>query len=59
MTWLVLIFCHCGIMKIKYYFVLQEEQGHIGEVFCLAMGYCGNVLVSGSKDGTCVLWKHT
>lgn len=42
-----------------YYFVLQEEQGHIGEVFCLAMGYCGNVLVSGSKDGTCVLWKHT
>ncbi|GAB1600529.1 neurobeachin-like protein 1 isoform X2 [Argonauta hians] len=31
--------------------------GHIDVVTCLALGYCGSHLITGSRDTTCMIWK--
>ncbi|KAK3865527.1 hypothetical protein Pcinc_028883 [Petrolisthes cinctipes] len=37
---------------------IQEERGHTGEIYSLALSYGGEVLVTGSnRDSTCVIWK--
>ncbi|KAK4329180.1 hypothetical protein Pmani_000410 [Petrolisthes manimaculis] len=37
---------------------LQEEKGHTGEIYSLALSYGGDVMVTASnRDSTCVIWK--
>ncbi|KAK8393093.1 hypothetical protein O3P69_013257 [Scylla paramamosain] len=37
---------------------VREERGHTSEIFSMAVSYEGDVLVTGSRDSTCVVWKH-
>ncbi|KAG7174834.1 Dynein assembly factor with WDR repeat domains 1-like [Homarus americanus] len=39
--------------------VSQECRGHEDEVFSLAVSYSGQVMVTGSRDSTCVIWRHS
>ena len=45
-------------LKLKYVPYLQEERGHTSEIFSMAVSYEGAILVTGSRDSTCVIWRH-
>ena len=45
------------LSKVVHYF--QMLEGHTDEVFSCQFNYSGDMLISGSKDNTCRLWKDT
>ncbi len=35
----------------------QILEGHTDEIFSCAFNYCGDTIITGSKDNTCRIWK--
>ncbi|ESO94157.1 hypothetical protein LOTGIDRAFT_232423 [Lottia gigantea] len=36
---------------------INHITGHIDVITCLALDYCGNHLITGSRDRTCMIWE--